>query len=221
MTQETINSENEDEIDISIKDLIAIGDLIEKWQSVLMNRETSLIIAEFLLKREMTLEDIRKVIKSVEPEDLEKLIIKLQNYEILKLENGIYSLSLSNLQNLFDFSNKFKKSANLSRESRIGNQYLFQSILSRELNRDLKHLSKNSDVQKDLLENYNYLLFQFVNKEIFTKYQNILQPIFKEMMKEIAEDDEKQNFQKVNPYFLYAGFLYFQELDDTSQANEE
>ena len=214
------NNNNNEESDISIKDLIAMGDSIDKWQSLLMNKDTSLVIAEFFIKQEMTLKEIREACEQVNPDELEKILERLQKYEILKFENDVYIISLANLQNLFFSVDKFRKSAKTLIDKMIGSQYLFQSILNRELSKLLKKKSINAEQSvKDqfydnMIDKYHYLNYHFVNKEIFTKYQSMLTPIYKEMVKELMAVDEKENYQKVPPYFIYSGFLYFPELDD-------
>ena len=211
-----MNKPNEEkDKEFSIKDMILIGDLIEKIKNVIVDQEIFLVIAELTINKNLTFDQLKEKIGD-NKNKLSTILEKLIDYDLILKNGDLFTINLLNFQTLLDTTRKYGEQALLLRESRKAFLFLLKTVLDREINALLN--LDNQDFEKLYTEGkehnkYNYTSIQMVNKEIFTKYQSILNPIYEEFKKEIRNYDESTKYENLNPYFMYSGFFYIPELD--------
>ena len=201
---------------LSEKDLMVIGDIIEKMRTILHDRDSLNILTELLINQKLNYDELKNKLKSINQDTLDSKLSFLIDSDLIKLKNKDYFLSIIHFQNLLDNTKKFREPANLLRESRITYQILFQILLNHELDTLLNTSSADyleTYMKKPALEDFSYLTFLLVNKDIFTKYKKKLDPIYKELVKEIAEQEQKKPLESIGPFLFYYGFLFFPELN--------
>lgn len=201
--------------EIDEKDLMIIGDLIDKLRKIHSDQDSLIIVAELFINHNLKYNEILEK-TGFESEKLDSILKFLIDSDLVNVKDQEYTVAVERFQNLINNTNKFNEQAQLLRESRIFNQTLFQTLLTREM-KMLETISsdeyQNQFSQKNVFGDYRYLGYQFINKEIFLKYQKKLQLIYEEFYKEIAEYEKKNPVEKPEPFFMYFGYLFFPELE--------
>ena len=201
---------------LSEKELMIIGDLIEKMKTILHDRDSLNILAELLINQKLSFDGLKNKLKSLNENKLNSKLSYLLDSDLIESKDNDYFLSILKFQDLLDNTKRFRESANLLRESRIAYQILFQILLNHEL--DILSNTSSSDYKKNyqeetVFDEMPYLSFLLVNKEIFNKYKKKLEPIYKELSQEIAKGEQQKPLGTIGPFLIYNGFLYFPELD--------
>ncbi len=217
MGEKNLDDKNENpDVGLSVKDLITIGDFIEKLKNIISDPDCSLIIAQLILNKLQTFEDFKKNIKSMDVYQLTSVLKKLSDYDLVIKKDDKYCLSIYNLQQIFDTANKYDRKNNLIRESTIGSLFLFKALLDHEITMLLNENSQDFEekyVNGKIHEYFRFITAQMINKEIFIKYQRILTPIYSDFLKEVREYDENSKYEALNPYIMYFGYFYYPNLD--------
>ena len=193
-----------------------IGDLIDKLKNISMNQESLLVIAELVINNSLSLNQLKNKVSKETQDKLNSILEQLINYDLVRKNGENYSVDTNNFQMLFDAKSKYGEKANIRRESKLASLFFFKTLLDREINTLLNLSSQDYEnlyVKGKEHTKYNSHSIQMINKDIFTKYQNILNPIYEEFRKEVRTYDESTKFKKTFPYLMYTGFFYIPELD--------
>lgn len=214
MGEEHLDDNNESQNpNLSVKDLITIGDVIEKLKNIINDQDSVLIIAQLLLNKYLTFDKLKNKNASLDDDHLKSILEKLIDYDLVIEKEDKYSLSTYNLQLLFDTIYNIGRKNRLLRESSIASLFFFKALIDYEINM-LMNVGQDDFEENYIPETtkYRYHSTAMVSKDIFTKYQKILAPIYDDFFKEARDYDEKANYQALNPYIMYFGFFYYPDL---------
>ena len=220
---------------INERELMIIADLIEKIKDVLNDQKTMSLIAELIVNKGQTLDDLesRPYIK-LEKETLQSKLDMLEDYNLIYSETPSkgadteketsvskkYYIETNEFEKLFERMLKYEH-FELVKESRLTFIYLVKIFLTREIEL-LLHLNQEDYIKKlspkYKEKGYVYGGIQFLKEDEFNFYNQKLVQIQEEVREYIRNKNKNKKIDTNSletPYLIYFGNLYFPELDSS------